>query len=316
MLLSTPLNPTLYPRGTFFAAAGLLTVAFYYHHIWGLLKDRPSSHDPQLPTTSYATQGAPTSHLSPEPVAEFTSSSTHPPAAEIEPTPFVERNYLYGGLAISVLTFLLAASADTPPSPLDRLVGALMGLCGVIFAAMFAYGLLALWYLWKEWIGQLKNVLYLRCLAQSNEANGVSNGSPVRISSGSSVKITSGSFLRAIPVAVLWLIAGFALFLVIGVLLLKPLEKLRDLYQHLMLAVLTVMFYSLWKSRTHAALVLRFILLFLFSVMILAATLFAVAWSASQTAPLLVTFLAAITTLNTLFYARWVRLRVLINNLE
>src|SRR6266404_4918507 len=87
MLPSTALNPTLYPRGTFTAAAGLLTVAFYYHHIWGLLKDRPGSHDPQLPTTSYPTQGAPPSHLySPEPVAEVTSSSTSPPA-EIEPTP-------------------------------------------------------------------------------------------------------------------------------------------------------------------------------------------------------------------------------------
>jgi len=116
LLLSTPLNPALYPRGTFTAAAGLLTVALYYHYIWGRLKNRPESQ------------------ALPAPSADF----TYP---QEESAPFAELDYLYGGLAISSLTFLLAGSADTPATPLDHLLGALMGLCGVIFAAMFAVGL-------------------------------------------------------------------------------------------------------------------------------------------------------------------------------
>src|SRR5258708_30728815 len=125
--------------------------------MWGLVKDRAGSQDPQLPTSSYRTQDAPTSHLySPEPVAEFASSST-PPPAEIEPTPFVELNYLYGGLAISVLIFLLPGSADTPSTPLDHLLVALMGLCGTLFAAIFAVELICLSNLWDEAIHQLKS---------------------------------------------------------------------------------------------------------------------------------------------------------------
>src|SRR5258708_24892221 len=132
MLLSTPLNPTLYPRGTLVAAAGLLTVAYYYHHIWGLLKNLPESQALPAPSADFA----------------------YP---QEESAPFAELNYLYRGLAISVLTFLLAGSADTPSTPLDHLLGALMGLCGTLFAAMFAVGLICVWNLWKEAIQQLKS---------------------------------------------------------------------------------------------------------------------------------------------------------------
>ena len=288
MLHLAPLSPTLYPRGTFIAAVGFIAVSLYYDHAWRRLKERAYLQDSPVPVT-------------PDPTA---ISPNSPVAAD-----FVERDYLYWGLAISVFTFLLAGSADTPPTLLDHLVGVLMGLCGAIFSAMFAYGPLALWYLWKEWICQFRHILDLRRIVRSNRM-------AQDISSGSSFRRASGSFLRAIPVAVLWLIAGFALFLAVGVLLLKPLEKLHNLYQHLILGLLAFMFYSLWKSRSHAAFILRFFLLAVFTAIILAALFFGILWAASETAPLLVTFLAAMTALNALFYARWVRLKVLINNLQ
>src|SRR5258708_11577882 len=238
--------------------------------MWGLLKDRPSSHDPQLPTSSYPTQDAPTSHLySPEPVAEFASSST-PPPAEIEPTPFVELNYLYGGLAISVLIFLLAGSADTPSTPLDHLLGALMGLCGALFAAMFAVGLICVWNLWKEAIQQLK-----------------------------SAKL--GSLILSAPLALLGLAFGLGVFVALGMLVDKIPKYLESLARPLMLGVISAMFYALWKGRSHAALALRLVLLLLFSAIIFAAIVWGLWWSPSQTAPRLVPFLPALPTPTTPF---------------
>jgi uncharacterized membrane protein len=79
---------------------------------------------------------------------------------------------------------------------------------------------------------------------------------------------------------------------------------------------IVAMFYALWKGRSHAALLLRFILLVFFSLIILPFVVFLLRWTASQIAPLLVTILAAITILNAAFYARRVRLPALANNLE
>ncbi len=178
-----------------------------------------------------------------------------------------------------------------PPTPLDQLVGALMGFCGAVFAAMFAVGLVALWNLWKESIFQLK----------SNEI---------------AKEIRTGSFFRAIPVAILWLVVGFAVIFGGGALLIKPLAHFEVIYRELMFLLFAAMFGGLWRSTSHSAIVLRLILLALFSAIIIAAALFFVAWTASQIVPLLVILLAAITTLNALFYARWVRQKALINNLE
>ena len=44
-----------------------------------------------------------------------------------------------------------------PRTPLDQLVGAPMGFCGAVFAAMFAVGLVALWNLWREATFRLKS---------------------------------------------------------------------------------------------------------------------------------------------------------------
>ncbi len=228
MLLSTPLNPTLYPRGTLVAAAGLLTVAYYYHHIWGLLKNLPESQALPAPSADFA----------------------YP---QEESAPF--------------------------------LLGALMGLCGTLFAAMFAVGLICVWNLWKEAIQQLK-----------------------------SAKL--GSLILSAPLALLGLAFGLGVFVALGMLVDKIPKYLESLARPLMLGVICAMFYALWKGRSHAALTLRLVLLLVFSSIILAAIVWGLWWIASQTAPLLVSFLSATTALNALFYARWVRLKALIHNMQ
>ena len=278
MLHIAPLSPALYPRGAFVAAVGFMVISLYYDHAWRRLKNLPPSNYAQGPF--------------PSDPAGFSIDS---PSSD----DFAERNYLYRGLAISVFTFFLAGSADTPSTPLDHLVGALMGLCGAIFAAMFAIGLVSIWNLWRDSISQLKYWLYLQRLVRSNPH---------------AQSIKTGSFLLSIPLAIFWLAAGLAAFIVAGMLVDKIPHWLSPVLREAFWFLIAAMFYALWKSGSHAAVILRFFLLSVFTVIILVALFFGVAWAASETAPLLVTLFAAITALNALFYARWVRLKALINN--
>ena len=275
-----PLSPALYPRGTFIAAVGFIVISLYYDHAWRRLKNLPPSPDLQGPIPS-------------DPAAFSINSPSS--------NDFAERDYLYRGLAICICTFVLAGSADTPPTPLDHLVGALMGLCGAIFAAMFAVGLVSIWNLWRDSISQLKYWLYMQRLVRSNpHAQG----------------IKTGSFLVSIPLAIFWLAAGLAALVVAGMFVDKIPHWLSPVMREAFWFLIAAMFYALWKSASHAAVILRFFLLSVFSAIILATLFFAVAWAASETAPLLVTLFAAISALNAIFYARWVRLKALINNFE
>ena len=280
MLHIAPLSPALYPRGTFIAAVGFIVISLYYDHAWRRVKNLPQSPNLQDPI--------------PSDPAGFSINS---PSSD----DFAERNYLYRGLAISIFTFLLAGSADTPPTPLDHLVGALMGLCGAIFAAMFAVGLVSIWNLWRDSISQLKDWLYMQRLVRSNpQAYG----------------IKTGSFLLSIPLAIFWLAAGLAAFVVGGMFVDKIPHWLSPIIREAFWFLIAAAFYALWKSSSHAAVILRFFLLSAFTVIILVALFFGVAWAASETAPLLVTLFAAIAALNAAFYARWVRLKALINNMQ
>jgi MFS family permease len=269
--------PALYPRGTLCAAVGLIVIAVYYEHVWRRLKNCA----PYVAPYAAVNTSIPTTHR------------------------FVELRYLYWGMAISIMSFLLAGTADMPPTPLDQLVGALMGLCGAIFAVMFAVGLIALWNLWREAIFQLKCALNSKRLLRSKE-----------ITKDITKDIRTGSFLRAIPRAILWLFLGFAIIFGVGALLIKPLAYFGGIYRELMFLLFAAMFGGLWRSTSHSAIVLRLILLSLFTAIIIPAAFFFLAWTASQIAPLLVILLATITTLNALFYARWVRQKALINNFE
>jgi hypothetical protein len=267
-----PLSPTFYPRGTFVAAVGLIVISLYYDHAWRRLKN---SH-----------------HSVPDyPIAAPTSTS---PSHD-----FIELRYLCWGLAVSIFTFLLAGSADTPSTPLDHLVGTLMGLCGAVFAAMFAVGFVSLWNLWLESIVQLKYLWHSKRLLQSNP---------------NTQGVKTKSLLRGLPVAILWLAAGIVVLIGTGMLVDIVPHWLHGVFRELIWLVITLAFYHLWRGTSQPAMLLRLVLLFVFSVIIVAAAVFAIAWTASETAPLLVTILAAITIRNAAFYARWVRLKALIHN--
>lgn len=256
-----PLFLALYRHGTVFAAVGFCALAVYYDLAWRSLKHR--------------------------------LIVSLPP--KVEPRPWSPFQYLAWGAGSSVLCFMLVGAADTPTF-LDHVVGALMGLCGAVFAFMFGFGLVALWSLWQESIQQLRGELQFRRNIQS-------------------YGVKPRSFLPAIPLAILGLAFGVVVFLALGTAV-PYLEKWRLPIREWLWLPIVAMFYALWKGRSHAALLLRLIVLVLFSLIILPFVVFLLAWTGSQTAPLLVAILAAITILNAAFYARWVRQMVLINNFE
>ena len=211
--------------------------------------------------------------------------------------PWPELRYLQWGMSASALFFILAGAADSANDWLDRLVGCLMGFCAALGVGMFGVGFVSLANLWKELVLQLK-------------------------------KAKIGSLLFSIPLAVLWLGLGIGVVILLGMFVEKIPESRKSLFQTLLWSLISVTiagllwhlisvaFDSLWKGRSHAALMLRLILMVAFTAIIVAAVAFGFWWITSQTAPLLVIFLSAIGSLDVLFYSHWVRLSALEGNLE
>lgn len=201
-----------------------------------------------------------------------------------------ELRYLQLGVLSSVMFFALAGAADTENDWLFRLTGCLMGFCAALFFAMFGVGFVSLLYLWKELALQVK-------------------------------RAKVGSLILSIPRASLWLTLGLGVLLLAGMLV-EKIERLPKFWQVMFSGLLPVSFwfltaeafYCLWKGRSHAALIIRLILMVSSSAIIIAAAAFAYWWFISQTALALVLLLSAIGTLNVVFYARWVRLAALKDN--
>jgi hypothetical protein len=208
-----------------------------------------------------------------------------------------ELRYLQWGILVSVLFFVLAGAADAANDWLDRLVGCLMGLCAALGVGMFGAVFVSLANLWKELLLQLK-------------------------------KAKVGSLLFSLPLAALWLGLGVAVFILLGMFVDKIPGIRKPLFQVLFWSLISVAiaellwrlisaaFDRLWKAKSHAALMLRLILMLAFTAIIVAALAFGFWWVASQTTPLLVIFLFAIGSLDVLFYSHWVRFSVLEDNLE
>jgi hypothetical protein len=195
-----------------------------------------------------------------------------------------ELRYLRLGAALSVGLFVLAGAADPGKEWLDRLLGAIFGFCGALMVAILGFGFVCLMNLWKELILQLREA-------------GIA------------------SLLVSIPLAILWLALGFGAFLGLGMVGVKLGVYAGVLVRPLLWALIALMFWVLWRGRSRAALMLRVILMLSFSAIILSAAVFMVWWVSSQTAPLLVFFLAVIASLNVLFYSRFVRDAALQDNL-
>jgi hypothetical protein len=215
------------------------------------------------------------------------AESTLTPHALISPgtQPWPELRYLQWGMLASVLFFMLAGTADAANDWLYRLVGCLMGFVAALCFGMFGVGFVALWNLWKELVLQIK-------------------------------KAKIASLLLSIPLAILWLALGLGVFIALGMFVDKLSSSWATLTRPLLWGLIAVMFYGLWKGRSHATLMLRLILTVSFTAIITVAVAFGFWWITSQTAPLLVIFLSAIGSLDVIFYSHWVRLAALKDNLE
>lgn len=208
-----------------------------------------------------------------------------PAVPEISRTqPWPELRRLQLGILLTVLFVLLAGAADADPDWLSRLAGGLMGLCGAFFFAMFAVGFVALANLWKELLWQFK-------------------------------KAKVRSLLFSIPLAIVWLGLGLGIILLLGKFVGSSSVWWEVLIIALMWHLIGEMFHGLWKGRSHAALMLRLILLGFFSAIIITAAVFGFMWGASLTAPLLVTLASVMGTFNVFFYSHWVRPRAVEDDL-
>jgi hypothetical protein len=195
-----------------------------------------------------------------------------------------ELRYLQIGAALSMAVFVMAGAADPGKEWLDRLAGALIGFCGDMAIAILGVGFVCLRNLWKELLVRLR-------------------------------KASFGSLLVSIPLAILWLVTGLGAFVGLGMVAEKISEYVGVLLRPLTWALIALIFLGLWRGRTRAALMLRLILLFSFSAIMLSATVFMCWWVASQTAPLLVFFLAVIAALNVVFCSCFARDAALMRNL-
>jgi hypothetical protein len=181
-----------------------------------------------------------------------------------------------------------AAVADARNDWLYQLTGCLMGLCFAMFVAMFGVGFISLVNLWKEVVLQLKNAkIFPLCLS--------------------------------LPVAVLWLAAGVSGLVLMGMLV-ERFSKYQGWvywghpFRDLAWGLIAIVFYLLWKSQSSAALIVRLILLVLFSAIMVAAVAFGFWWIASESVLSLGVVLAAVGSLNVIFYSRWVRQAVVKDN--
>src|SRR5260370_26780875 len=188
------------------------------------------------------------------------------------------------GADLSVAVFVLAGAADMGKEWLEQLRGAILGFCGAIAVGILGFGFVCLMNLWKELISQLR-------------------------------RASVGSLLVSIPLVILWLAMGFGVLIGMGMVADRFAHYIGALLRPLLWLVITLLFWGLWRGRSRALLVLRLVLMFSFSAIILSPTVFICWWVFSETAPLLVFFLAVIASLNVLFYSRFVRDTALKDNL-
>lgn len=161
----------------------------------------------------------------------------------------------------------------------------LMGFCAALVFTLFGVGFVSLFYLWKELVSQFRNASIQSLLVSS-------------------------------PLAVFWLILGLAVMLFLGMIVDKIPKFGEYLLTFLMWGLISIVFYRLWMGRSHAALVLRGMLMVLFSAIMVVAVAYGYWWVVRQTTLLLVLFFSAMGALNVVFYSRWVRPTALKDNLQ
>ena len=195
-----------------------------------------------------------------------------------------ELRYLQWGVFVSVVFFIFVGAADTGGDWLLALTGCLLGFCAALFSAMLGVGFVSLFHLWQELVSQ-----FMRARIRS--------------------------LLLPFPLAIFWLVLGLVVTAFFGMVV----EKIPTLperpMQELLWGLIAMVFGGLWIGRSHAALMLRGILMVSFTAIVVVAVAFSYWWIIRQTALLLVLFLSAIGALNIFFYSRWVRLKALKDNM-
>jgi len=185
---------------------------------------------------------------------------------------------------MSAVIFMVAGAADAVGDWLIMLAGSLIGFCAALCFAMLGVGFVALFSLWKELVLQFR-------------------------------RANIRSLLLSSPLAIFWLVLGLAAMVFIGMLAEKVPVFGQTVFKILIWGVISIAFYRLWTSRSHAGLMLRAILMLSFSGIMVAAAAYAYWWITTQTALLLVVSLSTIGALNVAFYSSSVRLTALKDNL-
>jgi len=192
--------------------------------------------------------------------------------------------FLKIGMSGSVVIYMLVGAFESPSGALMTVTGALVGLCGALAVAGAGTGFVALWHLWKELVLQLRQA---------------------RV----------GRLLLSLPLALVGLVAGLGAFDLLGWITEKLPHVLNFLYSELFMVFIAAVFYLLWTGRSHVALLLRMILLVVFTAIISVSVVLALWWACSQSTCLMISCLAAVGAINTFFCAAFVRDSALADNL-
>jgi len=110
------------------------------------------------------------------------------------------------------------------------------------------------------------------------------------------------SLLKSIPKGIFWLAVGAGGLMVIGIVVEKIPPLLHTYVRLLFWLALAVLLVRLWTSSSYASTLVRATLLLLFSVILLAGAGAFLYWLASETVPVLIILLAAMVSLNFIFY--------------
>lgn len=225
-------------------------------------------------------------------------------APQMSPTIYLlARKNLFAGMGLTLSFLLLVGALDAGGELLDRIGGGLMGLCGAVALGILGVGFVAMRNLWKELIVQLKSARISRLLLSAPLA-------VFYLALGIGIFALFGFFLDEIPKVrgmlhdhPFWRVGGALLgAVIVGVMV--------EAVWH----VIATMFERLWGGGSHAALLLRLILMVVFSAIMIPAVVFLIWFAAEQIAPLQVAIFCVILYANVLFYSRWVRIEALKDN--
>lgn len=208
------------------------------------------------------------------------------------------RPYLLLGISLSIGFLILSVVADTQQNHSDWKVQVFVAPLAAGVVAILALGCIYLLRHWKEALADFREpatIEYFREQAQDPASSDRYALAPARIPL---LKIS------------LWLACGLSLFVfVIGKWGITPEHAFDNplgafILENVSWVLILTLLVILWTSRNRIALLLRSILLLLFSLILLPTLALILFWLGSEAAPALVVFSAVTISLNFVFYYR------------